>query len=505
MAISPFAAGAFRNTNSTRLLTETRASLEDLQRQLASGKKSESFGGLGVSRFTSLDFRAKASEVKSYQATITQFTIRVKQLNVGLTTLNTISDDLRRSAILPQFDPDASGKTSVQKFARPQLDLAIDVLNEEVNGIQIYGGRKTDVRPVLDSTTILEGDAAGRAGVRQFILERKAADFGTAPNVGRVIQGGAGTTATLAEDGAHPFGFKLTAASSTTPGITAALTAGPPANLSFNVAANPVDGNEVRFELTLPDGSKQTIALVAKNAPLSPVGSSGAFEIGATPAATASNLRLAISAALDKEATTSLPSASAKTAADAFFAGSINTPPLRVSGAPATATALVAGTAANSVIWYQGDDQSAVARNTTQAKIDTGQVVNVGAQANEKGIQRLLSSLAVSAVETFTSSATDKGRHQAMIERTRDSLSQTQGGQSVQSILVEVAVSASTLKGAEERHKTRLGFVESIISDVEDSNQEETAAKLLSLQTKLQAAYQTTAIISRLNLTEYLR
>ena len=66
-------------------------------------------------------------------------------------------------------------------------------------------------------------------------------------------------------------------------------------------------------------------------------------------------------------------------------------------------------------------------------------------------------------------------------------------------------MSSVTMKMADERHKTKLNFVETIISDVEDSNQEETAAKLLSLQTKMQAAYQTTAIISRLNLTDYLR
>ena len=50
-----------------------------------------------------------------------------------------------------------------------------------------------------------------------------------------------------------------------------------------------------------------------------------------------------------------------------------------------------------------------------------------------------------------------------------------------------------------------MNFVESVISDIEDVSNEETAAKLLSLQTKMQAAYQTTAIISKLSLTNYLR
>ncbi len=66
---------------------------------------------------------------------------------------------------LPHFDPDGAGKTSMQKYARGRFDEAIDILNTEVNGQRLYGGRRTDVAPVLDPQTILEGDAAGRAGV----------------------------------------------------------------------------------------------------------------------------------------------------------------------------------------------------------------------------------------------------------------------------------------------------------------------------------------------------
>jgi flagellar hook-associated protein 3 FlgL len=506
MAISPLTPGAFRSTNAARLLTDTRLTLDDLQRQLATGKKSETFGGLGAARITSLEMRAKLSEVRGYQATITSFQIRAKQLDLGLNQLGKISDEVRSATILPQFNPDSTGKTSMQKYARTRFDEAVDVLNTEINGVRLFSGRTTDVRPVLDANTLLVGDSAGRAGVQQLIAERKAADFGVAGSPGRVVQGGGGATATLTEDGAHPFGFKLTAASSTSAGIATALTAGPPANISFTITANPVDGDQVRFELTMADGSKQAIALNARTGPLTPAGDAGNFEIGATPAATGANLRLAIAAVMNREATTSLPAASAKAAAAAFFAGSTNNPPLRVSGPPATATALVAGTAANTVIWYQGDDQSPSARFTAQAKVDTSVTVGVGVQANEEGIRRVMTNLAVFASETFNASnPADQGRYQAMSDRMRADLGQTTGVQRVQDIQVEIALSATTMKLADERHRTKVGFVENILGDVEDINQEETAARLLSLQTKLQAAYQTTAIISRLNLTDYLR
>ncbi|MGL5138048.1 MAG: flagellin, partial [Beijerinckiaceae bacterium] len=315
-----------------------------------------------------------------------------------------------------------------------------------------------------------------------------------------------GTTATLTEDGTHPFGIKLTAASSTSPGITAGFAAGPPAGISFNVTANPVNGEEIKLELRFPDGSTQPIVLKAFTGPVTPPANAGGFEIGVTPAATAANIRQALTDMMARETTTNLPAASAKAAADAFFAGSGNSPPLRVSGPPATATALVAGTAANTVIWYHGDDQSTDPRGTQSAKVDTGINVRVGAQANEVGLRRLMANLAVFSSETFSPSvANDQGRHQAMIDRVRIDLSGGNGFQKVQDIQADFANAANTMKLADERHRTRLGFVEGVIADVENINQEETAAKILSLQTKMQAAYQTTAIISRLNLTDYLR
>jgi flagellar hook-associated protein 3 FlgL len=91
MPISPLAPGAFRSTNAARLLTDTRLMLDDLQRQLATGKKTDTFGGLGAQRITSLDMRAKRSEVQGYQGTITTFQFRLKQMDLGLNQLGKIS------------------------------------------------------------------------------------------------------------------------------------------------------------------------------------------------------------------------------------------------------------------------------------------------------------------------------------------------------------------------------------------------------------------------------
>jgi flagellin-like hook-associated protein FlgL len=508
MTITPLRLGTFTVSSATDLLLKSRAQMDDLQRQLSTGKKSLTYGGLGVQRITSLDMRAKLAEVEGYQDTITRFNYRSQQLNLHLDRVRSISNEAATATgtATPQYDPDATGKTSMQRHLRTRFDEAVDLLNLQVNGDYYFAGRKTDTKPVLDPQTILYGDSAGRAGVSQLITERKAADYGVAASAGRVTRGGAGATASLTEDGAHPFGIKLTAASSTSAGTTAVRTAGPPADVTFTVTANPAAGDEIRLQLTMPDLSTKDIVLTARIGPTTPAGDAGGFDIGATPAATAANVRTALAAMMDREATITLPPASAMAASKAFFNGTPSAPPLRVVGPPATATTLAAGTAANTVIWYQGDDTSADPRFTVQAKVDASISVGLGVQANEDGIKRVLSNLAAFVSETFNPAvATDKGRYEQLAQSMRAGLGQRDGVQRVESIQAEIAMAANLMKSTGERHKAKTSFVTSVISDVEDVSNEETAAKLLSLQTKMQAAYQTTAIISRLSLTDYLR
>ena len=89
------------------------------------------------------------------------------------------------------------------------------------------------------------------------------------------------------------------------------------------------------------------------------------FAIGANTAATAANLQAALAAAVTQIGKTTLPAASAVAASNNFF----DDPPMRVSGTPATATALVAGTPANTVFWYTGGTTAATLKATGGAAI----------------------------------------------------------------------------------------------------------------------------------------
>ena len=55
---------------------------------------------------------------------------------------------------------------------------------------------------------------------------------------------------------------------------------------------------------------------------------------------------------------------------------------------------MIAGTAANTVIWYTGDTGTDPARSTATARIDQSLSVSYGVRANENGIRTLVQNVA---------------------------------------------------------------------------------------------------------------
>jgi flagellar hook-associated protein 3 FlgL len=176
----------------------------------------------------------------------------------------------------------------------------------------------------------------------------------------------AATRVALGEDVAGSvFGLKLAGVSSTLAGATISGPAGSPAQVTVDLAANPEPGDTLTYSFKLPDGTSDQLTLTATAASPPPA---NAFTIGATPAATAANLATALTSGVATLAATDLTAASAVAAANSFFNTDAAHPPQRVNGPPfATATSLIAGTAANTVSWYTGEAGTALARTTATA------------------------------------------------------------------------------------------------------------------------------------------
>jgi flagellin-like hook-associated protein FlgL len=505
MTISAYGSGAYRAATPNRLVS-TRSELTDLERQLATQQRAESYGDLGMDRRVSLDLNNKLSTLDSWLEGITRGDVNLKIASQAVETYAKLTNETVNDTRSNTYLPSSTGRSAPQVLAEEKFKQTLDLLNSQVNGRYLFSGKTADIEPTVTYSEIIEGDGTGRAGLRQMINERRLADLGAA-GLGRLTTGGAGATATIADETpAHGYGFKLAGATSSSAALTPTFTAGPPADLSVTVASQPAVGDTLRVQLSLPDGTQEEIVLTARAAGTTGP-ASDSFEIGADVNATAANLRASITAALGKEAATTLSAASSQVAAANFFAGSTNSPPLRVPGPPYdTATAApAAGTAANTVIWYRGDDGSDHARSTATVQVDTAQLVGTGARANEEAFRIGLAQFAVMAVESFPATdANSQARYEAMTARVSEKLSFGGSAQKPAEIITELGTAQTSLARAKERHESSKNYLTTSLAGVENVSKEEVAVQILALQTQLQASYETTSILSKLTLTNYL-
>lgn len=485
------------------LITQTRSRMFELQRQLGSGERSETYGGLQLDRTASLSVNAQRKQLQTFQSSIEITNIRVSLLDNNLQRMNDLGRETKGDALGEPYNPNADGFSVGQVATGLRFEEAVAVLNSRIDDRYLFSGRSVQTEPVQSADRILNGFGA-QIGLKDYINERQAADLGSGN--GRVVTGATATAVSITEDSGvvHPFGFKLVSTSTTITGATVTAPAGTPPSTSVDLGANqPVDGDTVRFTLRMPDDSTTEIVLTASDGTTT---GDNTFSIGPNVAATVTSIQTALDAALTREATVELNAASAVAASQSFFAGSNDNPPQRVDGAPATATGLIAGTTANTLIWYQGEDVTNLdvrSLNTTQ--VDRGLNVRYGASAQEEAISNTMAYMAVFATETFdTSVDTDRDRYSALIERVGGGLDFPPGTQSVSDIQAEIAFASITATSANDRHNTDLAVLEDLRANIQGIDPNAVGVELLALETQLTATFEATALIASLTLADFI-
>lgn len=484
----------------TKSLVAMRTQLGDLQRQLATGKKSDTYAGIGLDRGLTVGLRSHLSAMKSYGDSITHVDVRLKLAQSTLTRVAELGREVKAAAA----PVSAASPEIMQQLAVSSLGEIFGLLNTQSGERYLFSGLAADTPSVETLDHILEGDGA-RAGLKQIISERKQADLG-ASGLGRVVV----TKPTLtsvqaAEDVAgSPFGFKLDAITSTLTGSTVTGPAGAPPAMSVDLGAvNPNAGESVKFTFTLPDGSSETLTLTAT---ASTTPAAGEFTVGASSDITATNLQNALTTALGGLADTALAAASAVKASSDFFDIDAANPPQRVAGPPFnTATAMVNGTAADTVTWYTGEAGTTSARSTATAKVDQDIGVSYGLRANEEGIRWQVQQIAaLAAISLPGTDPNTTARMAALNDRIRSALDVPPGTQSIEAIQAELAGAQTTLAAAKDRHQQTNATLSDLLQKVEGVSNEEVAAQILAMQTTLQASLQTTAILYQTNILKYL-
>ncbi|WP_284180238.1 flagellin [Rhabdaerophilum sp. SD176] len=504
-SLYPYAGGTLKSKQNARLLLSMRYQLDDLQRQIASGKKSQTFGGLGDMRVSSLTFRNQTGVTEGYTSVIDITSIRLKIMDQSTNELRTLVDKARSVMLETRGTGGYPEITAGVKQVQAQFEQIVTSLNNQHEGLYLYSGRTRDVRPVVDANTIMWGDGTN-AGLRQVIDERRQADLGVT-GLGRMTTNLVGSNVTLAEDAVgNPFGIKLVAGSvgGAMSNVTVTGPAGAPPQLDVNFTGLPLAGERISFTVQLPDGKTVNLGFAVDQAGTA---DDTVFPVGATPAATAANLQAAINSRLTSIGQGELRAASGLVAAREFFSGSVNNPPPRVAGPPFnTATAYAPAGTRPTVIWYRGDDDTLVAaRDTQRAEVDGGTVINFGARANETALRESMVALGMFLAEDYPPGiASTQDRFDGAAARAIEVFGSTGGPNAILEMNGDFGRASSQVKDAETRHEDRKVFLSSLLAEIENANKEEAILQLTSLQTTLEASYSVTSRLSQLSLVNYL-
>ncbi|MBI3705002.1 MAG: flagellar biosynthesis protein FlgL [Rhizobiales bacterium] len=463
-----------QSTIAIQQLVNMRAQFDDLQRQLSTGQKSATYAGLGLDRGVTVSLNAQLTAIDGYNETINNVTNRISLMNVALTRMADIGSTVRSAIAQANTTNSVLNASVAQQTAHSSLD---DILNG--NGTQ--------------------------AGLKQLISERNQADLG-ANGLGRLtIAQPAATSVSLTEDAAPPFGLKLASVSSNLSNAVVTGPAGLPASLTVDMSGGlPNAGEAITVRFNLPDGSSENTTLTA-TASASP--GANEFTIGATPAATAANLQSALATAIGKLAGGALAASSAVTASNEFFDADANNPPQRVAGPPFdSATAMTAGSATDTVIWYQGEAGSDPARATASARVDPSLAVSYGVRANENGIRALVQNIATLAAVTISPSDPNAAALSvALNQRLTGNLNGNPGDQTIKDIAVHLAGAQVSLTAAKSRHQQTTGALNDFLQQIQGVSNEEVGSQILALQTRMQASMQTTAMLFQTSLINYLK
>jgi flagellin-like hook-associated protein FlgL len=276
----------------------------------------------------------------------------------------------------------------------------------------------------------------------------------SASNLGRLEVGQTGDTVTLGERApvstAH--GFQITGVSLPTANISTNQAGSDPESVSIQFNAPPTAGETVTVTLSEPNGTSRTVTLTAVDGKAGP----GQFSIGGDAAQTAANFSKALT----------------------------------------DGVTVAAGAA-------EGNP-----RQSVTAQVDDATKAAYGVQANESGFLRMMRTMAAMSIETYPSDdPSSRGRFDAMTARQMSEMGEqhnTERG-SIEVVTMELAVARTTSDNSATRHTNYKAQLDDLLSDVETVSKEDVAMEILALQVRLQASYQTTAMVAQLSLVHYIR
>ena len=111
-------------------LLAMRSQFDDLQRQLSTGQRADTYAGVGVNRGLTVSLRTQLSALGGYGDTIANVNTRISLMTSALGRMADIGNTVRSSAGLVSTTSSTPG--GIQQTAQASLDELLGLLNTEV-------------------------------------------------------------------------------------------------------------------------------------------------------------------------------------------------------------------------------------------------------------------------------------------------------------------------------------------------------------------------------------
>jgi flagellar hook-associated protein 3 FlgL len=121
----------------------------NLQTQAASGKKSQTFAGLGTDALSSEQSRASLGSLTNYDTNITNGQTRLNIMGSAITQIQQQADALS-AAMASQIQDGNFDMTSLHSLASNALSYIKELLNQQDGGNYVFGGADTSTPPMTD-------------------------------------------------------------------------------------------------------------------------------------------------------------------------------------------------------------------------------------------------------------------------------------------------------------------------------------------------------------------
>lgn len=136
----------------TRIL-EIQNDMMRTQIQVSTGKKTDVYSGLRTDARTSISLNNSKATVETYQQTIATTKARMNTMEAVLLRISDIAVEVRNTALQVQgaeATPTGATSAALKSLAQNRLKEITTLLNAEVDGRHLFGGRRIDLPPMIE-------------------------------------------------------------------------------------------------------------------------------------------------------------------------------------------------------------------------------------------------------------------------------------------------------------------------------------------------------------------